>query len=402
MPVVSLSNDKLNCAFDCPSVVINVCVNVPCPRILLKPSEHHRNTDRQRMPGKVKKKKRKKGSKRPPTALTGKPPVFLGTLWTLTIWESGRGESGQGECGPAWRGVVQVRVVQVRVVQVSVVQVRVVEVSVVQVSVVQVRVVQREEPTGRFWGGPVYGPGSDSVESYGDQPDDENRHSEVESAGSYRDQSDYENRYLEVDSVVSYDPYLDDYWGYADYREKGEYSNVSLRSDMESDCEEDTPMEVEENPHRAHPSHSDAKGSENDEPPAPKAPPRPRCPGASKLSRVASREASSSEEDTPPPKAKGPRAHTPMPKPRGGKKAAAQVPAPEPGNTAGALPNTHAPKPGLGGWGVLSCVRPREERILFEAECKGYCWFLPSPAITGAHKDELQSVVITANGWVTT
>ncbi|KAK1796037.1 hypothetical protein P4O66_009138 [Electrophorus voltai] len=52
------------------------------------------------MPGKDKKKKGKKGSKRLPTARSGKPPVFLGTLLTPTIGESGPGESGPGECGP--------------------------------------------------------------------------------------------------------------------------------------------------------------------------------------------------------------------------------------------------------------------------------------------------------------
>ncbi|KAK1800583.1 hypothetical protein P4O66_005790 [Electrophorus voltai] len=190
---------------------------------------------------------------------------------------------------------------------------------------------RREEPTEQFCGGPAYGPGSDSLESYGDQPDHENRH-------------------LEVDSAGSYDPCLDDYGGYADYGEKGECSDVSVWSDMGSDREEDTPMEVEEDPHRDLPSHSDAKSSENDEPPAPKAPPKapPRAyrPGASKLPRVASRESSSSEADTPPSKVKSPRAHVPTPKPRGGKKAAAPVPVQEPGNTAGALPNAHAPKPG--------------------------------------------------------
>ncbi|KAK1800391.1 hypothetical protein P4O66_005622, partial [Electrophorus voltai] len=121
-------------------------------------------------------------------------------------------------------------------------------------------------------------------------------------------------------------------------------------ADMGSDREEDTPMEMEEDPHGDLPSHSDAKGSENEEPPAPKAlpraPPRACRPRSNKLPQVVSREASSSEEDTPPPKAKGPRAHTATPKPSGGKKAAAPVPVPELGNTVGVLPHAHAPKPG--------------------------------------------------------
>ncbi|KAK1794308.1 hypothetical protein P4O66_011197 [Electrophorus voltai] len=83
-------------------------------------------------------------------------------------------------------------------------------------------------------------------------------------------------------------------------------------------------MEVEEVPHRVLPSPSDATGSKKDEPPAPKAPPRapPRArhPEASKLPWVTCREASPTEEDTPPPKVKSPRAHAPTPKPRRGKK----------------------------------------------------------------------------------
>ncbi|KAK1784037.1 hypothetical protein P4O66_021752 [Electrophorus voltai] len=49
------------------------------------------------MPGKGKKRKGKKGHKCPPTTLTGKPSLFLGTLLTPTAGESGTG--GVGECG---------------------------------------------------------------------------------------------------------------------------------------------------------------------------------------------------------------------------------------------------------------------------------------------------------------
>ncbi|KAK1785527.1 hypothetical protein P4O66_018891, partial [Electrophorus voltai] len=76
-------------------------------------------------------------------------------------------------------------------------------------------------------GGPVYGPGSDSAESYGDQPGYDNRHSEVDSTGSY-------------------DLYMDHPEGHAEYGERVEYSDVSLRSDMGSNYGEDPPMEVEE------------------------------------------------------------------------------------------------------------------------------------------------------------
>ncbi|KAK1796149.1 hypothetical protein P4O66_009233, partial [Electrophorus voltai] len=173
------------------------------------------------------------------------------------------------------------------------------------------------------------------------QPDYENHHSEVDSAGSYGDQLDYENRHSEVDSTGSYDPYLEEYKGYV---ECGEYSDVSLRSDRGSVREEDPAMEVEEVPHGDLPSQSDITGSENDEPPAPKALPRARRPGASELPRVTWKEVLSPEEDTPPPKAKSPRVHAPMPKPRRGKKAAAPVPAPEADDISGALPEAHAPK----------------------------------------------------------
>ncbi|KAK1798164.1 hypothetical protein P4O66_000656 [Electrophorus voltai] len=149
-----------------------------------------------------------------------------------------------------------------------------------------------------------------------------------------------------MDSAGSYDPCLGNYRGYTDYGETGKCSDICLRSDMGSNREEDTPMEVEEDPHRDFPSHSEAKSSESEEHPAPKAPPRARHPGASRLPQVASREASSPDEDTPPPKVKSPIAHGPTPKPRGGKKAAAPVPVPEPGNTASALADAHAPKLG--------------------------------------------------------
>ncbi|KAK1790589.1 hypothetical protein P4O66_014465 [Electrophorus voltai] len=138
---------------------------------------------------------------------------------------------------------------------------------------------------------------------------------------------------------------------------------------MGSDHEEDTPMEVEEDPHRDLSSHSDAKSSKSDEPPAPKALPRARCLGA--------REASSSEEDTSPPKAKSPRVHAPTPKPRGGKKAAA--PAPETGNIAGALPDMHAPKPGLSPLPKLARDTPRQAGRFPTQPTTGGLAEVPSP-----------------------
>ncbi|KAK1792565.1 hypothetical protein P4O66_012499 [Electrophorus voltai] len=75
----------------------------------------------------------------------------------------------------------------------------------------------REEPADLFWGGPVYGPGSDGAESYGEQ-------------------LEQEDRYLEMDSAGSYDPYLDDHMGDKDYGETEECNDVCLQSDRGSDC----------------------------------------------------------------------------------------------------------------------------------------------------------------------
>ncbi|KAK1791064.1 hypothetical protein P4O66_002105 [Electrophorus voltai] len=264
------------------------------------------------MPGKCKKKKGRKGSESPPTARAAESPVFLGTLLTPGAkagesygipvgdrdWYNDfqSSESSVDSYCPAERP------------------------SLILASLHGTT--GREEPAEQFLGGPVYGPGSDIAESYGEQPSQE-------------------DRYLEMDSAGSYDPCLDDYRGYTDYRETEECSDVCLRSDRGSDREEDAPMEVEEDPHRNLPSQSDVSKA-----PVSKAPPRARHPGARRQPQVASREASSSEEDTPLTKAKSPRVHASTPKPRGGKKAVAPLPAPEPGNAAGALPEAQASKPG--------------------------------------------------------
>ncbi|KAK1806980.1 hypothetical protein P4O66_005461, partial [Electrophorus voltai] len=124
------------------------------------------------MPGKGKKKKGKKGSKHPPTALARKPYRFLGTLPTPTVGESG---PVHNRGGTHWT----------------------------------------------IWGG-------------------------LDSTESYRDQPDYENRHSELDSAESCEPYMDYYEGYAEYGEREEYSDISLRSDLGSDYAEDPSMEVEE------------------------------------------------------------------------------------------------------------------------------------------------------------
>ncbi|KAK1785895.1 hypothetical protein P4O66_003128 [Electrophorus voltai] len=74
-----------------------------------------------------------------------------------------------------------------------------------------------------------------------------------------------------MDSAGSYDPCLDDQWGYTDYGETGECSDVYLQSDMGSNREEDLSMEVEEVPQRNPSSLTKVMDSEGDEPPAPKA-----------------------------------------------------------------------------------------------------------------------------------
>ncbi|KAK1803163.1 hypothetical protein P4O66_021690 [Electrophorus voltai] len=112
--------------------------------------------------------------------------------------------------------------------------------------------------------------------------------------------------------------------GETDYGETEECSDVCLHSDRVSDCEAEAPMEVEEYPHRDLPAHGDAKSLESKDPPGPKAPPRARRPGASRLTRVVSREAPLSDKDTPLPEAKSSRAYVP----RAGKKAAASLPEP--------------------------------------------------------------------------
>ncbi|KAK1784806.1 hypothetical protein P4O66_003476 [Electrophorus voltai] len=250
------------------------------------------------MPGKGKKKKGRKGSQGTPTARAARSPVFLGTLLTPGV------EAGESYGTPTddrdWYNNFQSS--ESASVDHYVPAVRP---SLILASLH--RATGREEPADRFLGGgPVYGPGSDSAETYGEQPDQADRYSEMDSAGFYG-------------------PYLDDHRGDTDYRETEECSDVCLQSDRGSDCEEEAPMEVEEYPHRDLPSHGDAKSSERKEPPAP---PRARRPGVSRLTRVATTEGPLSDKDTLPPEAKSSRVYAPMPKPHAGKKAAAPVPEP--------------------------------------------------------------------------
>ncbi|KAK1806104.1 hypothetical protein P4O66_012815 [Electrophorus voltai] len=110
-----------------------------------------------------------------------------------------------------------------------------------------------ERRGGGHWtilGGPEYGPGSDPAESYGPQPDYENRHSEVDSAGSY-------------------DPYMDYYKGYADYGDYGECRAISLRLDLGFDYVEDPSMEVEEVLYGDPPNFSDVESVDSTPVPEP-------------------------------------------------------------------------------------------------------------------------------------
>ncbi|KAK1796266.1 hypothetical protein P4O66_009339 [Electrophorus voltai] len=140
-----------------------------------------------------------KESKRPSPTLAGKPSMFLGTLLNLAV-----GESGPGECGPSadagescgtasghWDWYNDVRYSESDSVDSCYPAERT---SLVLASLH--KFTTGEEPTGRFWGGPDYGPGLDSAESYRDQPDYKNRHSEVDSTGCY---DPYMNNYKDCD-----------------------------------------------------------------------------------------------------------------------------------------------------------------------------------------------------------
>ncbi|KAK1784404.1 hypothetical protein P4O66_013944 [Electrophorus voltai] len=123
-----------------------------------------------------------------------------------------------------------------------------------------------EEATGRLGGPPPSMVQGQILESHSLQPDYEDQHSEVDSAGSY-------------------DLNRDCYKGYVDYGNRGECSD-SLRSKLESDYVEDPPMEVEEVLYGDPPTDNDVQSavSKNDKPPTPKIPPRRYRLGARKSS----------------------------------------------------------------------------------------------------------------------
>ncbi|KAK1799015.1 hypothetical protein P4O66_007278, partial [Electrophorus voltai] len=181
--------------------------------------------------------------------------------------------------------------------------------------------------------------------SYGDQTGCDDQYSEVDSTGFSGNQPNYEDRYSKVESAGTCMEHRE---GYVEYGKRGECSDIALESDMGSDREEDSSMEVEEVPQEDPSSQNDTIGSKDEETPAPKAPPKapPRAShsGASKQPRATGREATwSAEKETPPPKTRSTKVHAPTPKLRGGKKAAAPELAPQPGNTNGTLPYAHVP-----------------------------------------------------------
>ncbi|KAK1801576.1 hypothetical protein P4O66_004536 [Electrophorus voltai] len=136
------------------------------PYITLKMS---RKNEQPRMPGKgAKIRKRKKRGKHPPATRAARPSVTLASPHTPTMGEEASGRSGGAPP-------------------------------------------------------PEYGPGSDSEESYRPQPDSEDQHTEVDSAGSY-------------------DRYMDFHEGSAEHGEYGECSDISLRFDYS----ENPSMDVEE------------------------------------------------------------------------------------------------------------------------------------------------------------
>ncbi|KAK1785815.1 hypothetical protein P4O66_003192 [Electrophorus voltai] len=143
-----------------------------------------------------------------------------------------------------------------------------------------------EEATGQFWGDPEYGPGSDSAESHRPPPDYEDQHAEVDSAGSY-------------------DPYMELYEGSVDYGDNRECSVISLRSNLGFNYWEDPSMDEEGVLYGDPPNISDVDSADykSDKPLALKIPPKAPCrrchSRASKPSRVAQREATAFEEETP-------------------------------------------------------------------------------------------------------
>ncbi|KAK1788772.1 hypothetical protein P4O66_002585 [Electrophorus voltai] len=129
---------------------------------------------------------------------------------------------------------------------------------------------------------------------------------------------------------------------------QSECTDVIFRSDSAIHQVENPAVEVEEALHRDSLSQMNtvSADSESEEPPSPKVPPKPlprrRRPGISRLPNEACREASSSDVDTPPAKARSPRAQAPTPKPRKDKKAPSPEPAPKMAQSAGAPPDAHA------------------------------------------------------------
>ncbi|KAK1789641.1 hypothetical protein P4O66_015538 [Electrophorus voltai] len=192
-----------------------------------------------------------------------------------------------------------------------------------------------ESAPRKFWGGPGCSSGEDSVESYRPLMDYENWYK--------GDQSwDYQESYWESEQR----------WGYMDVSLRSKCTDVSFLSDSTIHQVENPAVEMEEALYRDSLLEMDTISADyvsaSEEPPAPKVPPKApprRCqPGISRLPNGACREASSSDEDTPPVKARSSRVHAPTPKPHKDKKAASPEPAPKAAQSAGAPPDACVPK----------------------------------------------------------
>ncbi|KAK1784120.1 hypothetical protein P4O66_021161, partial [Electrophorus voltai] len=173
----------------------------------LAASNHHRNTNQRRMPGKGKK-KGKKGKRRTSPNSACNPSVLLGTLLTPAAEERGLGAEVEESHGITsdhndWYNYFQ----------------------------------SSESDTADFSCTRMR-PSLILSSLHGIT-------TEQGPAGYYGDLPIYEDRYLEVESAESY---MDLTEGYAEYGERGECRNVTLESDLGSDHEEDPSMEVEEVP----------------------------------------------------------------------------------------------------------------------------------------------------------
>ncbi|KAK1788788.1 hypothetical protein P4O66_002597 [Electrophorus voltai] len=160
----------------------------------------------------------------------------------------------------------------------------------------------------------------------------------------YQDQYDYQ--YPGSDYTGSYVPAMDYREGYDEYGKVEEYDDISLKSDMESNCSRDPLMEVIGALHEDPSSglEEELADSESDEPPVTKRTTQSKPLLSLKVTPSPLKRHFLSV-DTPSPKAHSLRAHVSTHAPPRGKKEASAEPSPETGNSSGALPASSAPKP---------------------------------------------------------